>query len=247
MTILAFMKKATPYVVAVLLPCMLGSCANPALASAQRGALGAIANRGDGTTQQSKFQADQNRVRNESTAVGAVVGVVAFRVAAVAAARRFGPVGALAVILGGALFGAALGDKAGQHVAMKKALAQTTEANLDACIQESIKENRRAQGEIQNLRQKLANIKKGISNARAKNDTRALAGYKKDLQSLHGSYAGPIKNLDTGILEQSKVIAKAGSGNSRYAGLNNSLTELKQSRSQLESDCREVASLFISL
>ncbi len=239
MTTLAFMKKATPYVVAILLPCMLSSCVGAGLMAAQGGALGAIANRGGGAQQQGRFMNDQNRTVSQGTAGGALVGGAA----GMLLQRQFG----LAGVLAGALIGAAAGNAIGQHVAMKKALAQTTEANLDACIQESIKENRKAQGQINDLRQKLANIKKGISNARAKNDTRALAGYKKDLQSLHGSYAGPIKTVDEGINVQSQVLTKAGSGNSRYAGLNNSLTELKQSRGQLESDRREVASLMNSL
>ena len=239
MTTLAFMKKATPYVVAIVLPCLLNSCVGPGLMAAQGGALGAIANRGGGAQQQGRFMNDQNRTVNQGTAGGALVGGAA----GLLLQRQFG----IAGVLAGALIGAAAGKALGQHVAMKKALAQTSEANLDACVQESIQENRRAQSQINDLRLKLANIKKGISNARAKNDTRALAGYKKDLQSLHGSYAGPIKSMDEGIGVQGQVLAKAGKGNSRYAELNNSLTQMKQSRSQLESDRREVASLMSHL
>ena len=233
------MKKATPYVVAIALPCLLNSCVGPGLMAMQGNALGAIANRGGGADQQNKFRQDQANTVNQGTAAGAGIGALAGGLLA----QRFG----IAGVLAGAVIGGAIGNAVGQNVAMKKALAQTTEANLDACINASIKENRRAQGRINDLRNQLATYKTKISNARAKNDTRALAGYKKELQTLDNSYAGEIKNLNTGIGLQDQVAAKAGAGNSRYAKLSSTNTELKQSRGQLESDRREVASLMNSL
>ncbi len=152
----AFAKKAAPILTAILLPCLASSCIAPALMAAQSMAQGAIAKRGGSAAEQEKFRKDQNKTMIQGTGAGAILGGVA----GYALGGRGGAVA-------GVLIGGFLGNKFGQHVAMKKALAQTSEANLDACIKESLADNAAVRKRVSSLNAELANYKKRISAARA--------------------------------------------------------------------------------
>ena len=143
MSLLSRLRPFSPIIVALSLPFILGSCATAGLLSAQAGALGALG-RTKGAGAQNKFMDDQNRTVGQATAIGTGTGMVV----AAAIGRRLGPLGSLAVIAGGAI----AGNMLGQHVAIKKALAQQSSSNLDAAISEATKENANARKNLESMR-----------------------------------------------------------------------------------------------
>lgn len=235
-SITSLMKKAAPAVVALLIPCTLTSCMNPALLMAQDNAHSSISKRGGGADQHQKFANDQKKTVLQGTGVGALLG------AGLGAALGGGR-GAVY----GALIGGAIGNQFGQGVAMKKALAQTTEANLDAAINEASKRNANARQRVASLRNDLANYKARIQKARAINDTKELARIKNDLGKVDRQLSGEVSEFDSSIGMQRQLVTKVGSGNSRYASLNSNLRQSTENRNALESQRRQVASLMNSL
>ncbi len=232
----ALIKKSAPVIAAILIPCLTTSCVMPALMAAQGMASGAIAKRGGGQAEQDKFKKDQNKTMIQGTGLGAILG-------AGAGYALGGGRGAIA----GALIGGMLGNQFGQHVAMKKALAQTSEANLDACIKESLAENETARKRVNSLTTELANYKQRISAARAQNNTKELAKIKGELKSLHGKVGGEVASYDKGIGMQKQIVTKVGSSNSKYAKLSSTLRQSTESRNALESKHTQIASLMNSL
>jgi hypothetical protein len=236
-SITSLMKKAAPAVVALLIPCTLTSCMNPALLMAQDGAHSSISKRGGGAAEHQKFANDQKKTVTQGTILGGLLG-------AGLGVALGGDVGSAAA---GALIGGLLGNQFGQSVAMKKALAQTTEANLDAAINEAAKRNANARQRVASLRNDLANYKARIQKARAINDTKELARIKNDLNKVDRQVAGEVSEFDNSIGMQRQLVTKVGSGNSRYAGLNSNLRQSTENRNALESQRRQVASLMNSL
>jgi outer membrane lipoprotein SlyB len=232
----SLMKKAAPAIAAILIPCTMSSCMSPALLMAQQGAHGSIAKRGGNAADQQRFAKDQRNTVLQGTGVGALLG------AGLGAALGGGRGAAY-----GALIGAALGNQFGQSVAMKKALAQTTEANLDAAINEASRKNAAARQRVSSLRSQLATYKARINKARASNDARELARIKTDLGKLDNQIAGEVNDMDGDIGMQRQLVTKVGSGNTRYARLNSGLRESTENRNALESERRQVASLMNSL
>jgi hypothetical protein len=232
----AFAKKAAPYLIAVLIPCLTTSCVAPALMAAQSMAQGAIAKRGGGAAEQEKFRKDQNKTMIQGTGLGAILG-------AGAGYALGGSRGAIA----GALIGGMLGNQFGQHVAMKKALAQTSEANLDACIKESLADNATARKRVGALQSQLADYKKRISAARAQGNTREVTKIKGELVKLEKQVGGEVASYDKGIGMQKQIVTKVGPSNTKYAKLNSTMRESTESRNALESQRKQIASLMNSL
>ncbi|MFN0079348.1 MAG: YMGG-like glycine zipper-containing protein [Prosthecobacter sp.] len=218
---------------AILLPCLSSSCVGPALMAAQQLAQGAIAKRGGGAAEQQKFAKDQTKTQRQAEVGGLVLGA---------------GIGALA---GGGWKGAAIGAGVGllaghffgQHVATKKALAQASEANLDACIKESLADNAAVRKRVSSLNSELAAYKKRISVARAQGNGKELAKIKVELNNLNSKVAGEVKTYDAGIGMQKQIVAKVPSSNTKYAKLNSTLRESTGNRDQLESSRRQIASL----
>lgn len=236
MSILSLTRKSVPVIAAILFPCMLSSCVDPALQAQQSSAHRAIDKRGGTGAEHEKFQKDQRNTMLQGTGLGAVLGA--------GAGYLLGDTrGALA----GALIGGALGNKFGQSVAMKKATAQTTEANLDASIKDALAANARANARVGALRKELASYKTRISAARARNDTRELARIKGELNTLHKSVGQDVASQDQSIGRQQKLISQVPSSNSKYAKLNTTLRASSESRSALESERKQIASLMNSL
>ncbi len=232
----AFAKKAAPILTAILLPCLASSCVAPALLAAQSMAQGAIAKRGGTAADQEKFRKDQNKTMIQGTGLGAILGAGA----GYALGGRSG-------LVAGALIGGMLGNQFGQHVAMKKALAQTSEANLDACIKESLADNAAARKRVGALQSQLAGYKKRISAARAQNNTQEIAKIKGELKSLDKQVGGEVASYDKGIGMQKQIVTKVGPSNTKYAKLNSTMRDSTESRNALESQRKQIASLMNSL
>ncbi len=233
----AFAKKAAPYLIAILIPCLTTSCVAPALLAAQASARGAIANKGGTAADQQKFNKDQNKTMIQGTGLGALLGA--------GAGLALG--GDWQGALVGAAIGGMLGNQFGQHVAMKKALAQTSEANLDACIKESLADNAKARQRVGALRTQLANYKQRISAARAQGNTREIAKIKGELVMLDKQVGGEVASYDNGIGMQRQIVTKVGPSNTKYAKLNSTMRESTESRNALESQRKQIASLMNSL
>ncbi|OYW73446.1 MAG: hypothetical protein B7Z37_21370 [Verrucomicrobia bacterium 12-59-8] len=203
---------------------------------AQSMAQGAISKRGGTQADQEKFRKDQNKTMIQGTGLGAILG-------AGAGYALGGTRGAIA----GALIGGMMGNQFGQHVAMKKALAQTSEANLDACIKESLADNAAAEKRVGSLRTQLSEYKRRISAARAQNNTKELAKIKGELKSLDKQVGGEVSNYDKGIGMQKQIVAKVPSSNTKYAKLSSTLRQSTESRNALESQRTQIASLMNTL
>ena len=232
----ALAKKAAPILTAILLPCMLSSCVAPALLAAQSMAQGAISKRGGTKAEQDKFKKDQNKTVLQGTGLGALAGggigyaIGGWRGAAI-----------------GAAFGGLVGNQFGQHVAMKKALAQTSEANLDAAIKESLADNAAVEKRVASLRTQLTDYKRRISAARAQNNTQELARIKGELKSLDKQVGGEVASHNNGISMQKQIVGKVPSSNTKYAKLNSTLRQSTESRNALESQRTQIASLMNTL
>ncbi len=145
--------------------------------------------------------------------------------------------------IAGALISGMSGNQFGQHVAMKKALAQTSDANLDAAIKESLTEDAAARKRTSLLRHDLMNYRSRISAARAKNDTRELARIKGELKVLNQQVGSEVASRDKSIGMQRQLVAKLPSTNTRYAKLNDALQQNTASRNNLASVQQLLASI----
>lgn len=177
-------------------------------------AQGAIAKRGGTQADQEKFKKDQNKTMLQGTGLGAILGAGAGY--ALGSSR-----GAIA----GALIGGMLGNQFGQHVALKKALAQTSEANLDACIKEVGSENAATRRWIQALNHKLVDYKKRAATARALNDRKELARIDRELKALDKQVAGEVKDYEANVELQRQLIAKLPTSHSMFARFNRTLNQ----------------------
>lgn len=200
--------------IGLIIFCALSSCVSPGLKQAQSGAQQAIAKRGGTPAEQEKFAKDQKKTMLQGTGLGAVLGAGAGY--ALGGAR-----GALA----GAVLGGLIGNRGGQHVAMKKALAQTSEANLDACISEAGSENAATKRWIAALNHKLVDYKKRAATARALNDRKELARIDRELKALDKQVAGEVKDYAANVELQRQLIAKLPSSHSMFARLNRTLNQ----------------------
>lgn len=244
MTILSIIQKIVPATAAILIPALLGSCVSQKTTPEQDLALKSMAKRGDSPAAQTKFMRDQH----STVVAGVVTGRVLGAAAVYALGNRLGPLGQIAVILGGAAVGGLVGDQIiSQPVARKKALAQTTEANLDAAIKESLTDNAKARRQVGALRTELSTYKQRVSAAQAKNDTKDLAKIKDGLLTLNKNVAAQVKEYDSGIGMQRQIIAKAGPANARQPKLSSTLKESIESRNALETERKQVVSLINSL
>jgi outer membrane lipoprotein SlyB len=179
-----------------------------------------------------KLQRDQNKTMIQGTGLGSVLGAGAGY--ALGSSR-----GAIA----GALIGGMLGNQFGQHVAMKKALAHTSEANLDAAIKESLAGNAAVRKRVNSLNSELAAYKKRIATARTQNNSKDLAKIKVELVKLEKQVGGEVASYDRGIGMQKQIVTKVRPSNTKYAKLNSTLRESTESRNALESQRKQIASL----
>lgn len=239
MTTLALFKKVAPVLTAILIPCLATSCALPALAAAQASAHQAISKKGGTAADHQKLDNDQQKTVAQGTGLGAGIGLAT----TLALGNRLGPWGQIAVMGGSILAGNLLG----QYVARKKALAQTTEANLDAAIKESLNENAAAKKRVSSLQTQLANYKKRIAAARAQGNTAEITKIKGELTALDKKVGGEVATYDKGISVQKQIVTKVGSSNTKYAKLNSTLKDSTESRNALESQRKQIASLMNSL
>ncbi len=238
MSLLSTLRRKAPLVIAATLPLLFGSCATEGLLNAQGGALGALG-RTQGAAGQNRFMADQQRTVGEGTAVGAGAGMVV----AAALGRRLGPLGSLAVIAGGAL----AGNLIGQHVAMKKALAAQTSANLDAAIKEAEGENAKARQRLTNLRQQLASLQAKGRAAKAAGDTKTVTKVKADLLALQKSVASDRSSIDQSITMQTQLQSKVPSSNPKYSAISGGLSESTKTRASYDSLHGEIGSAINEL
>lgn len=183
-----------------------------------------------------KFRKDQNKTMIQGAGMGALLG----------AGAGYALGGGRGVVAG-ALVGGKLGNQFGQHVAMKKALAQTSEANLDAAIKESLAENAAAKKRVGALQSELAAYKKRISAARAQGNTAEVAKIKGELVKLEKQVGIEVASYDKGIDMQKQIVTKVGPSNTKYAKLNSTLKQSTESRNALESQRKQIASLMNSL
>lgn len=222
-----------------ILPISLTSCAMPGLVAAQGQALESIGRSGAGAQKQNKFMADQDKTVGQGTAAGAITGGAA----AMLLARRLGPLGQLAVVAGGTI----IGNQVGQAAAKKKAGDMTVDANLDSAIRDAAAANRTAKKNVSKLSSQLASLKQKAARARSKGDTNELKKIKEEAKALQDNVLAQGKQMDSQISTQNSLVKKMGTQNSKYSEVSSGVTSLKQSRSQLESTRREVASLYNTL
>lgn len=233
MALLSRLRRRAPLIAVAVLPFMLNSCISPDLMNAQAGALGALGRTG-GPGAQNRFMNDQAATVNQGTAVGAGAGAIA----AMALGRRLGPLGQIAVIAGGAM----LGNAFGQHVAMKKALAQQSSSNLDAAIAEAKADNASAAKNLSSLRNQLAALKKRAAAAKASGNSRELGVVKGEMRNLLASVNSGKKSLDTAIQNQSSLSNKVTSSHAKYASIQSGLKTTTSTRAGYDSLSKEIGS-----
>ncbi|MFN0079349.1 MAG: hypothetical protein ACKVY0_23030 [Prosthecobacter sp.] len=226
------------------MPALLGSCVSQKTTPEQELALNSMAKRGDTPEAQTKFMRDQHT----TVVAGVVTGRVLGAAAVYALGNRLGPLGQIAVYLGGAAVGGLVGDQIiSQPVARKKALAQASEANLDAAIKESITENAKARRQVAALRTELISYKNRVTAAQAKGDAKEFAKIKDGLLTLNKNVAAQVREYDSGIGMQKQIIAKVSPANAKQPKLSSTLKESIESRNTLETERKLVVSLMNSL
>jgi hypothetical protein len=233
MSFLTRLRRRAPIIAVAMMPFMLNSCITPDLMNAQAGALGALGRTG-GAGAQNRFMNDQANTVNQGTAVGAGAGMIA----AAALGRRLGPLGALAVVAGGALIGNAFG----RHVAMKKALAVQSSANLDAAIAEAKSDNASASKNLSSLRSQLAALKKRAAAAKASGNSNELSMVKADMRKLQATVNSGRKSLDTAVQNQTALSGKLNSSNAKYASIRSGLATTTSTRAGYDSLSKEIGS-----
>lgn len=230
MSLLRCLRHKSPIIVALTLPFMLGSCVNPALLQAQAGALGALGS----PVAKNRFITDQNRTVGQGTAVGGAIGGAV----GMALAQRYGPAG----ILAGVLVGAVIGKLVGEHVAMKKAIAVQSMANLDNAIKEAANENAKAVERLASLRQSLTDLKaKGLA-AKAAGNNRAYKQVQSQMRELQKVVISDRKVIDTSVTLQTQLQGKLPANNPKYAEITSGLSEATKTRSGYDSLSNEIGS-----
>lgn len=240
MNFLTFFRKLVPATTAMMIPLFFVSCAgmsaqqyaaSQAIDRAER--KGAIA-RGS----QQKFQNDQRKTVTQGTAGGAILGALAGGIIG----HQQGNAGAGALI--GGLAGGLAGNAFGQGVANKKAAAVVVDVNLDVYIQEARSANRSAKATVRSLRGQLSSLKSQVARARASGDRAALSSAKSQLRIMQSQASSEEKSLDSAISRGSRQLNKAGTKHPQFDSLSNDLGEATETRGQVESTKREIASLL---
>lgn len=234
-----FLARITVASLALSMPLSVTSCVNPALLASQQRAHGAIGASGAGPQKNAKFQADQDRTVNQGTAAGAVVGTGL----ALAFARQLGPLGSLAVMAGGTM----LGNQVGQAAAKKKADAMTIDANLDSSIKNALAANKTARSNVSRLQSQLSSLKRRANKVRGSGDADEIKEVKDDLRALQDNILAQQKQINESITTQQSMVKKVPGTSKQYAQLTSDISGLQQSKSELDSAGKEVASLLNSL
>lgn len=253
--------RVAPILIATSLPFLASSCVTDPILSAQHKAQKNITQRSSAAIDQRestraadgtkflvgvpdpdrldamKLQKDQNKTVAEGAGIGSLI--------AGGIGCALGVSGNAAIA--GVHIGTAYGNQWGQHVAMKKALAQTSEANFDACIKESFADNAAARKRVSFLQAHLADYKKRIKAAQAEGNTREFAKIKKDLGKLGKQVCSEVASYDKGIGMQKQVITKVDPANAKYAKLNSAVRANIESRNALEAQRKLIVSLLNSL
>lgn len=237
---LANLRKMAPVTAASLIPFVFASCtgmsadqyaASQAIDRAER--KGAVA---QGT--QEKFQRDQQNTVTQGTVGGAVLGGVLGGVIG----HQSGNAGAGAAI--GALGGGLAGNTFGRSVADKKARAVVVDVNLDVYIKEARDANRSARATVRSLRGQLASLKTKVAKAKASGDRATLASAKSQLRIMESQASAEQKSLDRAISSGTKQLNKAGSGHKQFGELSSGVSSATETRGEVESTKREIASLL---
>lgn len=196
MTITHHLQKGAPIIVALIIPCLLAACTSQKSTRGQDAALESMMRNGESTDAQNKFMRDLKL----TVATGMVAGRVIGGATVAALGNRLGPLGQVAVILGGALIGGVIGETwVGERAAAKKALAKQTESNLEASIKESQAENVAVRRRVSMLRTQLLEHKRRIAIANVQHNTKELAKIKGELKALDKKLGEEAATYDQGI------------------------------------------------
>lgn len=240
MNLLTFFRKLVPVTAAAVLPFVFASCAGmsadrmaatDAVARAER--KGAIA-----PGSQQKFQRDQDNTVTQGTVGGALLGALAGGIIG----NQSGRAGEGALI--GGLAGGFMGNTFGRGVADKKARAVVVDVNLDSYIQDARKANQSARATVRSLRGQLATLRTKVARAKASGDRAALRDAKSQLRIMESQASSEANNLNRAITSGSKQLNKAGSKHPQFQSLSNGIGDATQTRGQVESTRREIASLM---
>lgn len=233
-------RRLVPVTAAAVLPFCFASCAgmsderyaaSEAIDRAER--KGAVA---PGTQQ--KFQRDQDNTVAQGTVGGAVLGGILGGVIG----HQRGNTGAGAAI--GAVGGGLLGNTYGRSVADRKAAAVVVDVNLDVYIQEAREANRSAKATVRNLRGQLAGLRKQVTQAKARGDRAALVSARTQLRTMQNQANVEERNLDRAIGSGTRQLNKAGRGHPQFQGLSSGVSSATETRGEVESTKREIASLL---
>ncbi len=178
------------------------------------------------------IQDDGTRTRTEGTLTGAVLGGVAGAIIGNQSNRAWQ--GAAIGAAAGGLAGLAVGD----HVARKKAGYASTEDWLDACIAQAEETNQQAVAYNNSLTNRIASLQRQIDAAKALSDANELRRIKQSVVALQKEASEKVTVVNTEITEQDKVIGQTGNSN-----LQNRVSELKSTRSSLQSNQERLADL----
>lgn len=237
---LAFFRKLVPVTAAALIPFCFASCAG--MSADQYAASSAIdrAERKGAVAQgtQQKFQRDQRNTVNQGTAGGAILGGILGGVIG----HQQGNAGAGALI--GALGGGLAGNTFGRSVADKKARAVVVDVNLDSYIKDARDANRSARATVRSLNGQLAKLRNQVARAKASNDRATLSAARKQLSSMQNQVRIEERNLNSAISSGNTQLRKAGSGHSQYRELSSGVSSATETRGEVESTKREIASLL---
>ncbi len=175
---------------------------------------------------------DRQRTITEGGLAGSVIGGLAGGIIGHQSGRGFE----------GALAGAALGGLAGvaygNHVANKKAAYASQEAWLRACIEQADRANAQARAYNRSLQSKIAGLESRYASAKASGNRSEMRNIKQAVVSLQKESNQQVKAVDTEISQQSTVVRQTGD-----AGLSSRVTQLRSTRSSLNSSQQRLADL----
>jgi hypothetical protein len=174
---------------------------------------------------------DQARTTAEGGLGGAVLGGVAGYLIG----------GSRGALIGG-LAGGAGGLAYGAHVAAKKKAYKSTEAWLNACIDQAEKTNSRARSYNASLSSKISRLEQQINDAKSKGDKGELKNLKRAVLTLQNEAKRERATLENEIKNQNTAVNQGGSSATAVT-LRTKVGELRSTQSAISQNETKLADL----
>lgn len=146
--------------------------------------------------------------------------------------------------LTGALVGGGAGFLYGSHVANRKARYASTEAWLDACIEQANQVNQQAHARHRQLNQQLAALERRANRAIAANDRSEMRAVRSELNQVRSQMQSEVDTLDKQHGSFSQVLSDPDARRSgRVGGLRSAVGQIDNTRASYRGDLNRIAAL----